>query len=49
MLTHHRDFLYEISPADRLIYERVLPRKSRLLDMLEIIDWASFEQHLGTW
>ena len=46
MLTHHRDFLYEISHQDRLIYERVLPRKSRLLDMLETIDRASFEKHL---
>ena len=49
MLTHHRDFLYEISPADRLIFERVLPQKSRLLDMLGVIDWASFEQHLGAY
>lgn len=47
MLTHHRDFLYQITPSDQLIYDRVLPRDSKLLDMLDCIDWNSFEQHLA--
>lgn len=47
MLTHHRDFLYQITPSDQLIYDRVLPRDSKLLDMLDCIDWNSFETHLA--
>ena len=47
MLTHHRDSLYQITPSDQLIYDRVLPRDSKLLDMLDCIDWNHFEKHLA--
>lgn len=46
MLTDHRDFLYEIGERDLAIYKRVLPRKSPLLDALEIIPWESFRPDL---
>lgn len=48
MLTDHRDFLYRISEQDAAIYQRVLPKDSRLLDVLEMIDWGRFKASLGT-
>jgi transposase len=42
VITDDREFLYEIKPADQAIYDRVLPRQSRLLDTLETIDWDAF-------
>lgn len=46
MLTDHRDFLWEISNADRAIYKRVLPAQSPLLDALDIIPWDSFRTEI---
>lgn len=43
VLTNHRDFLYRITEQDSAIYERVLPRDSKLLDVLERIDWDGFK------
>jgi IS5 family transposase len=46
LLTHHRDFLYKITEQDAAIYERILPRDSKLLDAMEQIDWSGFEAKL---
>jgi len=46
MITHDRDFLYQISPSDLAIYQRVIRRKSPLLDALELIPWDSFRPGL---
>lgn len=48
MLTDHRDFLYRITEQDAAIYERVLPRNSKLLDVFERIDWGRFRASLGS-
>jgi transposase len=44
MITDHREHLYEIGSSDRAIYDRVLPKKSLLLDALEVLDWDKFEK-----
>lgn len=44
MLTDHREHIYAISPSDLAIYNRVLPKKSSLLDAMEVVDWAEFEK-----
>lgn len=40
--TDDREFLNATGPADQLIYDRVLPAKSRLLDVREDIDWDAY-------
>lgn len=46
MLTHDRDFLYRITEQDAAIYERVLPQESKLLDVLDAVDWSGLEAKL---
>ena len=46
MLSEDHNSLFEITVRDREIYERVLPRESKLLDTLELIDWGAFDVQL---
>jgi transposase len=39
----------ELSQSDLYLYDRVLPKKSLLLDCLKVIDWEQFDQELAAY
>ena len=46
MITHENDWMLDIPDSDLDIYNRLLPKKSPLLDVLELIPWESFVPEL---
>ncbi len=47
---HRREeFLYAIKPSDQQIYDCVLPHDSKLLDVLNAVDWDAFVPILNSY